>query len=82
MLELREMGLDGFEAYYCEYDEREERYFLDLASRLNMIPSGGSDFHGTLKPDLELGKGRGKLNIPDQVLEQMEKAQNLKIRKQ
>ena len=61
MADLREMGLDGF-------GPTETRRFLQLAERLGMIASGGSDYHGAMKPGLELGRGRGNLHIPDSVL--------------
>ena len=34
-----------------------------------MLPSGGSDFHGANKPDIELGKGRGGLRVTYGLLE-------------
>lgn len=73
MADLRDMGIDGFEAYYGEYGPEEERRFLELATRLGMAPSGGSDYHGAMKPGLELGRGRGNLRIPDSVLATLEK---------
>lgn len=72
MAELRGMGVDGFEAYYSEYGPEEQRRFLALAERLGMVPSGGSDYHGAMKPGLELGRGRGSLDIPDSVLTALE----------
>lgn len=71
MAELRIHGLDGFEAYYGEYGPQEQRHFLELAAALEMLPSGGSDYHGTYKPGLSLGTGRGSLRVPDSVLEAM-----------
>lgn len=73
MADLRDMGLDGFEAYYGEYGPEEERRFLELADRLGMVPCGGSDYHGAMKPGLEMGRGRGNLRIPDAVLAALEK---------
>ena len=72
MADLRDMGLDGFEAYYSEYGPTETRRFLQLAERLGMVASGGSDYHGTMKPGLELGSGRGNLRIPDSVLAELQ----------
>jgi hypothetical protein len=72
MADLRDMGIDGFEAYYGEYGPEEQRRFLELADRLGMVPSGGSDYHGALKPGLEMGRGRGNLRIPDSALAAME----------
>lgn len=72
MAELQGMGVDGFEAYYGEYSPTEQRHFLALATRLGMLPSGGSDYHGGNKLGLSLGNGRGNLAIPDSVLVALE----------
>jgi hypothetical protein len=40
-----------------------------------MIPTGGSDYHGTYKPDVELGRGRaGDLHVPHEVLDELKAA--------
>jgi 3',5'-nucleoside bisphosphate phosphatase len=39
-----------------------------LAGRHGLVATGGSDFHGTYKPDLQVGVGRGDLDVPDSVL--------------
>lgn len=74
MAELKEMGIDGFEAYYGEYSPTEQRHFLKLAIDLDMLASGGSDYHGGNKPGLRMGTGRGTLCIPDSILETLENA--------
>ena len=72
MLDLKRQGIVGFEAYYGEYGPAEQRYFCDLARKLEMVPCGGSDYHGAHKPGLALGIGRGTLYVPDEVLEALE----------
>ena len=42
-----------------------------LADKYGLYYSGGSDFHGTYKPDIEIGKGRGDLVVPYEVLEKL-----------
>lgn len=74
MLDLRDQGLRGFEAWYGDYGPAEQRSFLDLAERTGMLPSGGSDYHGSHKPGLQLGRGRGDLLVPDEVLAALESA--------
>lgn len=74
MDDLRGAGMAGFEAYYGEYGPAEQAYFLELAARKNMAPSGGSDYHGANKPGLSLGVGRGRLRVPGEVLEGLEAA--------
>lgn len=65
--ELKYIGLDGVEAYYASHTKNFTKYLLNAATRNNLLISGGSDFHGKNKPDTELGRGRGDLNIPDDV---------------
>ncbi len=72
MLELKHVGIEGFEAYYGEYGPADQQYFCDLARKLGMVPSGGSDYHGTYKPGLSIGTGRGSLRVPDEVLVALE----------
>ena len=67
--ELKDAGLDGIEAIYCTYSVGEERDMKDFARKNGLLISGGSDFHGSTKPKLELATGYGKLYIPYSILE-------------
>ncbi len=75
-LELKEAGLVGLEAIYSSYTAAEERQMRALASKYGLCISGGSDFHGSAKPNLELATGYGKLFIPEDILT------NLKAKRQ
>jgi hypothetical protein len=72
MLELKRQGVQGFEAYYPDYGPLEERYFLALAETLDLVPCGGSDYHGGHKPGQKLGVGRGGLHVPDSALARLQ----------
>ena len=61
-------GLAGIEAFYSTYTMGEQRHMLRLADQYKLIVTGGSDFHGSNKPDIDLGTGKGNLNIPDDIL--------------
>ena len=67
--ELKPAGLDGLEAIYSTYTTGEEQQMKRLARKNGLLISGGSDFHGSNKPDIALGRGRGHLYIPYSVLE-------------
>lgn len=67
--ELKPVGLDGLEAIYSTYTTGEEQQMKRLARENGLLISGGSDFHGSNKPDIALGIGRGHLYIPYSVLE-------------
>lgn len=60
----REAGLKGMETVYSLYDEETSNLAARLAREMGLEESGGSDFHGAIKPDIALGKGRGNLHIP------------------
>lgn len=53
--ELRDLGLTGMECFYSTYDIETTVMLLRIAKRLNLVPSVGSDFHGTPKPTIFLG---------------------------
>lgn len=67
--QLKEAGLAGIEAIYSTYTASEERQMRKLADKYGLLISGGSDFHGTTKPNLDLGCGYGRLCIPYDILE-------------
>ena len=69
--ELKEAGLVAIEAVYSTYNTAEERQIRGLAAKYDLLISGGSDFHGTTKPELDLAVGYGKLFIPYDILEKM-----------
>ena len=66
--ELKEFGLMGIEAVYSTYSPADERQIRGLAKKYDLLVSGGSDFHGSNKPGLDLGTGLGKLFIPMELL--------------
>jgi predicted metal-dependent phosphoesterase TrpH len=68
---LVEQGLQGLEVFYGTFSARHISFNLGLAKRFDLLMTGGSDFHGTLKPDINLGKGRGSLHVPSKMLEQL-----------
>jgi len=46
VIELKATGLVGIEAYYNGYEANEINRLVSLADRHNLIPTGGSDYHG------------------------------------
>jgi predicted metal-dependent phosphoesterase TrpH len=64
-------GLDALEVYHSDHTPEETQFFLELARRHGLKITGGSDFHGALKPEARLGGGcNGNLNIPREVVDQ------------
>ncbi len=57
-------GLQGMEVRYSTYDDQTTAAAFAMADRFDLLYSGGSDFHGGNKPDIQLGQGRGSLTVP------------------
>lgn len=57
--ELAALGLDGVEVEHSRHSSEERRRLRELAKELDLVETGGSDFHGENKPDVDLGYGHG-----------------------
>jgi len=53
--DLKALGLAGVEVFYSDHSPEQEDQYLKLARELDLLVSGGSDFHGLNKPDTGLG---------------------------
>ena len=62
-------GLDGMEVCYSTYDGETTALAKSIAAQYGILESGGSDFHGLNKPDIDLGSGKGNLAIAYTLLE-------------
>lgn len=71
---MKDAGLMGIEAIYCTYSMSEEQSIRKLAKKYDLLISGGSDFHGTNKKDLDLAVGYGHLFVPEEVRDNIYKA--------
>lgn len=70
--ELSDAGLGGVECVYGRYSPEDRDGLADTARRHGLAVTGGSDHHGTYKPDLTVGTGRGDLDVPDSLLDELE----------
>lgn len=75
---LRDLGLQGIEVFYPEHSRAQQRQYSELAADAGLVATGGSDFHGEINPDIEIGKGFGSLAVPDTVLEALLSVQGKK----
>lgn len=71
---LKGEGLMGIETIYSKNTGMDEAFLRKLAVKFDLLITGGSDFHGANKPDIEIGVGRGNLRIPEEILWELEKA--------
>jgi predicted metal-dependent phosphoesterase TrpH len=65
---LVDAGLAGIEVYCPSYDPSTTRAYRDIALKCDLVESGGTDFHGAVKPAIELGRGFGSMYVPDSLL--------------
>jgi len=65
--ELAGYGLQGIEVYYPEHSQSMVNFYLDLAKKLNLLVTGGSDFHGSVKPEIKLGAIKIPIELVDKL---------------
>ncbi len=75
---LMEQGMDGVELYSSFHPPEFITFLEDLCRNMHIAVSGGSDFHGANKPEIMLGRGVGNLEVPDEILEGLEKVKSEK----
>lgn len=64
LIYLKSLGLSCIEAYHSNEPAEARAYYLELAQELDLMISGGTDYHGfAVKPDIELGSGRNNNTI-------------------
>jgi len=66
----KEVDLDGIECFHPSADEEKMSILVDYTRTNNLYISGGSDYHGKPKPDIEIGIGTGNLNISKEIIEE------------
>ncbi len=69
--ELASEGLNGVECYYTTHTDKEIKQLKEIASKYSLTATGGSDFHGTRKPGVDLGSGFGNLLIPYDIIKKL-----------
>ncbi len=60
---LVRLGLDGLEVWHPGHRSSQTKKLRRLARQFDLVQTGGSDFHGDVKPDIRLGRGRGGLKV-------------------
>ena len=78
--ELCEMGLKGIETYYSSNMGYDEDNVRSLALKHKLIMTGGTDFHGSNKPGLEIGTGRNNnMHVPKSAYEELFKLKGMPV---
>ena len=69
---LCDVGMNAIEVYHSDHSQRDTELYLSLARRYDLLATGGSDFHGEVKPGVRLGSGcNGNLRIPEDLIERL-----------
>jgi len=71
---LKDAGLLGLEVFYSTHQRQQTWQYLELAKRLDLLVTGGSDFHGAAKPAIQVGRGKGNLKVPASLLAPLRRA--------
>lgn len=70
---LKELGLAGIEIYYTNHTPAQTAYYQELSQEFDLVPTGGTDFHGKINQEIVLGWGRGELRVPARLLEEIDR---------
>jgi hypothetical protein len=76
ILQLVDEGLKGIEVYYPEHSAVEVAQYKTLADRHSLLSTGGTDYHGIEKNDMDIGVGRGEMKLPYSIVENMKALRN------
>jgi predicted metal-dependent phosphoesterase TrpH len=69
---LKRSGLVGLEVIHSDQSPDLQQYYMALAQSLELVPTGGSDFHGALKPRVHLGRGvDSNVRVPKEFLDRL-----------
>lgn len=69
--ELISYGMRGIEVYHSSHHYGQIVKLTEWCRKYELLAAGGSDFHGSNKPDIEIGTGRGSLKVPDHLYDEL-----------
>ena len=70
----KEAGLMGMEVWHESYSAGKTEAARKIAREFELLESGGSDYHGDVKPDVYLGSGKGNVEVPIEVYHRLAQA--------
>ncbi|HZW49393.1 MAG TPA: pyroglutamyl-peptidase I [Bacillota bacterium] len=69
LLHLKAAGLQGMEVWHSDQNGSVQHDYYELAQMLDLLPTGGSDYHGSNKPHVAIGRGIDKnISITDHTI--------------
>ncbi|TKB11224.1 PHP domain-containing protein [Desulforhopalus sp. IMCC35007] len=73
--QLKDIGLDGVEAYYPTHIRKFRKQLIKLAEKYGLFITGGSDYHGTIRQGTSLAGGKG-VSVPEHLVGIMRRAKD------
>ena len=73
IITMKNSGLRGLEVFYPDHTPAQEAFYAKIATRYNLIMTGGTDFHGKLKPEIQIGSATGRFFVPYEIYENLVK---------
>lgn len=67
---LSKYKINGIECMHSSFSDEQIKYLIELCNKKHYYKSGGSDYHGKNKPSIEMGIGKGNLQIPEDFIKE------------
>jgi 3',5'-nucleoside bisphosphate phosphatase len=74
VVQLVRVGLCGLEVLYPTHDPGQVAAYTRIARQHGLVATGGTDFHGASKPEIQMGSGTGRMSVPARFLEDLRDA--------
>jgi len=71
---LNNYKIDGIECYYTTFSKEQSDNLINICKKRNLFISGGSDYHGMFKPNVDMAVGTGNLVIQDNIVNDWKEA--------
>ncbi|MBQ2938673.1 MAG: PHP domain-containing protein [Clostridia bacterium] len=65
---LENYVIDGIECFYTTFTEKQKEDLIKICKDRKLFMSGGSDYHGDFKPDVDMATGFGNLKIEENII--------------
>jgi predicted metal-dependent phosphoesterase TrpH len=69
--DLVDVGLQGIEGYHGDWAEAQQEPLRELGRKKGLVVSGGSDYHGDMRPDRPLPGGKHGVVVPPEALDEL-----------
>jgi len=76
LIRLKELGVDGVEAYYPTHSRKFRKQLIKLAEKQGLLLTGGSDYHGAIRKGTTLAGGKG-VSVPEELVGIMHRTRDM-----